>query len=754
MQDSTLKALEIVARRFGIDIRPEELRRDYALQEDEPSSERLLAIGNELGLELRSITLQWRELPRLRRTLPAILRLRDGSALVLEAIDKNREVGQLAILRDPTGPADAQAIVDEARLAELWAGEIILVKRRFTFSDEDRPFGVPWLAARVLGERKLFRDIIIAALVNTVFLLMPPLVARIVLDKVLANHSTSTLLAITIFFGAAVVSEIVLIHVRSLFLEGIAARLDGRLNLYIMEKLVRLPLDYFERNSTGRIINKLNAVWHIRNMLTGELSLVMLDLITGVVLIPILFLISWQLALLVLIWMAVLFVVVLGFIRPLQRRHRQYIATEHEKSAYLVETIYGMRTIKALALESRRRMGWDARVARAVAARYDLGRMSSYLRTIATPFERLVHTGSMLAGGALYIYYVNLLSNPQTPSAGLAPLGTVAVAQGQTIQPGLLVAFSILAGTAASPLMRIARLMLEWNEIRAAVSQVASVINVAPEDTRTGTGLRLPIRGDISFHDVRFRYTSNAPYALDGLGFAIQPGTVFGIMGRSGSGKTTITRLLQGLNADYDGIVKIDGMDLREVDLHYLRTNIGVVAQDNFLFTGTIRENIAMAQPQATLAEVVRAAQLAGAEEFIEKLPRGYNTLLEEGGVNLSGGQRQRIAIARALILDPPVLILDEATSALDAESEAIINANLMRMAEGRTIICVSHRLSMLVAAHAILVMEKGKAYDLGTHEELLHRCDIYRHMWFQQNRHVDPETRHAPIAIAHSAQA
>jgi len=180
-------------------------------------------------------------------------------------------------------------------------------------------------------------------------------------------------------------------------------------------------------------------------------------------------------------------------------------------------------------------------------------------------------------------------------------------------------------------------------------------------------------------------------------------------------------------------------MDLREIDLMHLRTHIGVVPQENFLFSGTIRDNISMAKPDASFAEVVRAAQLSGAEEFIERLPRGYDTEIQEGGSNLSGGQRQRLALARALIIDPPVLILDEATSALDAESEAIVNANLNRMAKGRTVLSISHRLSMLVECDAILVLEQGKVYDVGTHEELLRRCDIYKHMWQQQNRHLEP---------------
>jgi ATP-binding cassette subfamily B protein len=314
-------------------------------------------------------------------------------------------------------------------------------------------------------------------------------------------------------------------------------------------------------------------------------------------------------------------------------------------------------------------------------------------------------------------------------------------------------AFSMIAGRVAAPLVNLARLLDNLGEVRDAVAEVGSVMNHPAEGGRVGSGLRLPIKGEIAFQNVRFRYSPSAPLALDGADFNIRRGTIFGIMGRSGSGKTTITRLLQGLNPNYEGVIKIDGMDLREIELRHLRTSIGVVPQENFLFSGTVRENIGIARPDASFAEIVRAAQLAGAEEFIERMPRGYDTVLEEGATNLSGGQRQRLAIARALVVDPPILVLDEATSALDAESEAIINANLVRIAEDRTIICVSHRLSMLVPADAILVMERGAVYDIGRHEELLHRCDIYKHMWHQQNNHSDARSANGQLTIAHIAQ-
>ncbi|CCG08957.1 Secretion ATP-binding protein-like protein [Pararhodospirillum photometricum DSM 122] len=199
-------------------------------------------------------------------------------------------------------------------------------------------------------------------------------------------------------------------------------------------------------------------------------------------------------------------------------------------------------------------------------------------------------------------------------------------------------------------------------------------------------------------------------------------------------------------------MIKIDGVDLREIDLYHLRSNFGVVLQDNFLFQGTIRENIVAARRSASLEEVIRAARLAGAEEFIERLPRGYETEIEEGSSNLSGGQRQRLAIARALLVDPPVLILDEATSALDPDSEAIINNNLNRIGQGRTMVIISHRLASLVSCDQIMVLERGCLYDMGTHEELLDRCDVYRHLWFQQNRHLAPGSSHERATLVPTA--
>jgi ATP-binding cassette, subfamily B, bacterial HlyB/CyaB len=302
---------------------------------------------------------------------------------------------------------------------------------------------------------------------------------------------------------------------------------------------------------------------------------------------------------------------------------------------------------------------------------------------------------------------------------------------------GSLMAFTMLSMRVASPLVSFAKLMQDFEDVRATMGEAQLVLNNPPEIRGIDRGLRPVFAGAIEFDGVSFTYNGSQRPALDDVNFSVPPGTMLGLVGRSGSGKSTVTRLLQGISRDYSGFLKIDGVELRSINLRHLRRNFGVVLQENFLFRGSIRDNIIGGRPGLTMEDVVRAARLAGAEEFIERMPAGYDTFIQEGSPNLSGGQRQRIAIARALIVDPKLMILDEATSALDPESEALVNANLKRIGSGRTMVIVSHRLASLVDCSAIIVMDRGTVLDVGTHPELVERCSVYRMLWLQQNRHM-----------------
>ena len=380
------------------------------------------------------------------------------------------------------------------------------------------------------------------------------------------------------------------------------------------------------------------------------------------------------------------------------------------------ETIFGIKTVKSLALEPQRKALWDEKVAEVGKWRYELGRLSNWPQTLVTPIERFMWMGVILVGAYLAL----------TDDTGY--------------QVGSMFAFMMLSQRVSAPLVSLARLIEEWEEVAGSMGQAGEVLNRPLEVDAASGGLRPKFAGAVSFEDVTFTYAGTKLPALDRIDFSVPAGTMLGLVGRSGSGKSTITRLLQGINREYSGFIKIDGADLREINLRHLRSSFGVVLQENFLFRGSIRDNILAGRPGLTLEDAIRAARLAGAEEFIERMPNGYETFIEEGSPNLSGGQRQRLAIARALITDPRILILDEATSALDPESEALVNANLARIARGRTMVIVTHRLSSLVDCDQIMVLERGKVMDIAPHPVLLERCAIYRTLWNQQNRHIKTE--------------
>jgi ATP-binding cassette subfamily B protein len=406
----------------------------------------------------------------------------------------------------------------------------------------------------------------------------------------------------------------------------------------------------------------------------------------------------------------------------IRRASGQVVEAEVARGTFLYQNLAGVRTVKSLALETRQRAMWDVLTVRVAEAIFYQGHISAWIQAVIRPLG-LFSQSVPLAVGVL-----------------------LAMQNASPVSAADLFAFVIMVARIQGPLMQIAQLITQYDEARIAMQIVGQLTSQPKEEGRAGHGVRSPLQGHVEFSGVRFKYQGANSYALDGVNFEVPVGWTLGIVGRSGSGKTTVTRLLQRLHSDYEGLIKIDGVDVREYDVAHLRRNLGVVLQENFLFSGTIRENITAAKPHATFDDMVRAARLAGAEEFIDRLPRGYETYIYEGSPNLSGGQRQRLAIARALILDPRILILDEATSALDPDSEAIVNDNIRRIAQGRTVIVISHRLSSLVKSDAILVLERGKFEDIGGHEELVERCEIYRGLWLQQNRHLATSQDARPI--------
>jgi ATP-binding cassette subfamily B protein len=449
----------------------------------------------------------------------------------------------------------------------------------------------------------------------------------------------------------------------------------------------------------------------IREFLTGRLFLTALDALSLLVFLPVLAFYSLKLTCLVLAFTFLSGLVVALLIGPFRRRLFSLYQAEGERQALLVETVHGMRTVKSLAMEPLQGRIWDDRCAQSVSTRFGVEKISAAAQSVTGLLEKLM-------------------------TLGIIGLGALDVFSGE-LTIGALVAFNMLAGRVSGPLLQMVTMVHEYQEVALSVKMLGEVMNQQQERGGKRDGLRPNLSGSIEFENVSFRYGADGAPALDNVSFKIPAGTVFGIAGRSGSGKTTLTRLISGLYPVQQGLLRVDGFDSREIDLVHLRKNIGIVLQDNFLFRGSVRDNIACVKRDATFEEIAHAAQLAGADEFIERLPRGFDTMLEENAENLSGGQKQRLAIARALITNPRLLILDEATSSLDSESEMIVRRNLRRIADGRTVIIVSHRLSMLADANAILVIDRGQIVDLDHHDKLLAQCTTYRHLWTQQMRQI-----------------
>ncbi|SFU09470.1 peptidase domain-containing ABC transporter [Mesorhizobium sp. YR577] len=709
-QHTSLQCLALVARHHGVDLSPERLVHDYAVGDQPVATRKLLRMAKDAGLRARHMKLAWRSLFQLGDAYPLLAELENGNWVVIAGAAIGGEEDMIRIL-DPLAQRPEFLLLNEQQFSKGWSGSVILLKRNYRLADDDQPFGFRWFLPEIIRQRSLFRDVALAAFVLYGLGLTTPIFFQLVIDKVLVHQSYATLTVLVIGVAVALIFDAAFTFLRKYLLLYATNKIDIRMATRTFGHLLNLPIALFEQASAGVLVKHMQQTGRIREFLTGRLFLTLLDGLSLLVFIPILVLYSVKLTFVVLGFAALVGLVVMCLVGPFQRRLQALYQAEGERQALLVETVHGMRTVKSLALEPRQRRVWDDSSAQSISVRFRVDKISNIAQALTGLLEKLM-------------------------SVAIIGLGALDVFSG-TMTIGALVAFNMLAGRVSGPLVQIVTMVHEYQEVALSVRMLGEIMNQRPEQFGRGRGIRPELKGQIEFEKVTFRYGPDGAPALDDVSFTVPAGSVFGIVGKSGSGKTTVTRLIQGLYQNQQGLVRMDGYDSREIDLVHLRTSIGVVLQDNFLFKGSVRENIAAAKPNASIEQIVEAARIAGAEEFIERLPRGFETLLEENGSNLSGGQKQRLAIARALITDPKLLILDEATSALDPDSEAIIRQNLSKIAEGRTVIIVSHRLSTLVDADAILVVDRGKIADIGRHDQLVSRCMTYRHLWSQQTRQV-----------------
>ena len=706
---SGLACLAAIARFHDLDV-----SEPHLLQLISPGPDGRVTPGNlvqgarKVGLTAKLVRMSWSRLGRLGQALPAILILRSGEAVILSGHKPAAGQDVEVAIRDMRAPREGFQFWDRARLEENWDGELILIKRKYALSDPGQPFGLKWFIPEFLRQRRAFVDVIVAALSLHVLALASPIFFQLMIDRVVVHRVEATMIVLTVGVALAVAFEAALGYARGLVLLYATSKIDIRLATAVFQKMISLPVDFFERNLAGVITKHMQQDQRIREFLSGRLLLTVLDATALFVFLPILFYYSVSLTLVVLLCASLIAGIIGVLASTFRRRLTELYRAEGERQALLIEAIHGITTVKALGLEPLQARTWNQSSAFAIQRRIEVGRIATTARTASQAIEKAM-TVAVIFVGVTSIF-----------------AGTLTV--------GALVAFQILAGRVTSPLVQITALINEFQEVALSIRMLGNIMNAASEPGMS-RGLRPTIRGKVNFEDVSFNYGGSTVPALDRINFAIEPGQVIGVVGRSGSGKSTLMRLLQGLYPAQRGLIRIDDYDIRELDKVHLRRHMAVVLPESFLFRGSIRDNIGAGNSSASFEEVAWAARQAGAEEFIERLPQGYDTPLEEGGANLSSGQRQRLAIARALVRRPTILLLDEATSALDPESEMIVQDNMSRIVGGKTTIIVSHRLSSLRNCDTILVLDKGQIVGNGPHGSLVDSCLTYRLLWDKQSR-------------------
>lgn len=683
---------------------------EHAINREEVTTVKLVKIIRGSGMRARAATLTIRDLMGLESAFPIIARIKDGSAVVVVGARSDPDGEKIGIVDPLAGNTRVITLTPEV-FAEQWTGEIILVRPVRRITDSDQPFGLTWFVPELLRQWRLFASVGLAAVMLLALGLAIPLFFQLVIDKVLPHQGQSTLYVLAIAVSLGIVFEAVFGYLRRYLLLYATNRIDMRTAVRTFGRLLTLPIGFFEHIPAGVLLRHMQQVQRIREFLSGQLFLTLLDSLALLVFLPILFFYSPLLTLLVLGFSVLIAGSIALLLPALRRRLRRLYEAEAQRQAFLTETIHGIATVKSLAFEPRQRRDWEERAADAITMQFEVAKISLAGQTATGLLAKFLSVSIIIVGAHLVFQ------------------------RDMTI--GALVAFQMLSGRVSNPLVQLVGLVHQYQEAALSVRMLSEVMNQSPERAALQRGLVPSITGAIELENVTFSYGQDMAPAVSDVSFSVPAGQFIGLVGTSGSGKTTITRLLQGLYVPQRGLVRIDGVDLREIDLVHLRQHIGVVLQDSFMFRGTVRENIAMGKPQATIEEIVEAARMGGALEFIEKLPKGFDTPLEENAANLSGGQRQRLAIARALLKQPRILIFDEATSALDPESEAIVQANLRTIAKGRTLIMVSHRLSSLVEADSIVVMQDGAVMGRGPHVSLVSECVPYRKLWEKQTQHM-----------------
>lgn len=698
--DTGLICLVMVAGYHGLAVDPEQLRHNLALGPEGMGTMDILRAAKELGLKAKEAQVSFDRLSRL--TMPAIAAFDGGRFIVLARTDSDK-----VLIFDPI--EGKPKLLPKDDFTAQWEKKIILLAYRKSTAPSEKPFGLSWFVPSIWKYRKPLSEVLTASLILQIFGLVTPVFTQVIIDKVLVHRGITTLNVLAIGLITVIMFEGLLNILRTYLFTHTSNRIDISLGTKLFKHLFSLPLKYFEVRRVGDTVARVRELENIRHFLTGAPLTTILDVMFIGVYLVVMFIYSTTLSFVVLGAIPVFALLSLIITPMLRHRLDERFNRGAESQAFLVEMVTGAQTIKAMAVEPEVQKRWESLLANYVKASFRTSKLSG----VAGSIGQLIERGSTLA---------------------ILWLGAHLVMRGD-LTVGQLIAFQMLSGRVSGPVLRLVQLWQDFQQTGLSIRRLGDIFHATPEPSLNVTKTRFPaIQGHIRLEGVRFRYRLDGPEIIRNIHLDIKPGMTLGIVGRSGSGKSTLAKLIQRLYLPESGRILIDGIDLSLADPAWLRRQIGVVLQESFLFNGSVRDNIAFHYSQASMEEVIRVANLAGAHEFVLELPEGYDTIVGERGTALSGGQRQRIAIARALLTAPRILIFDEATSSLDSESEAIIQRNLRQICRGRTVILIAHRLSTLRIAERIIVLERGEILESGTHEELMVQKGLYHHLQLQQN--------------------
>lgn len=690
--DPGLMCLLILARFFGVPANGDQLRHQFGEPSKTLTDTDLLRAAGHLGFKAGLVKSIWAKLAGT--PLPAMARMNDGRYVVLAKVEADK-----VLIQNPSEPKPT--ILSRQAFEEQWNGELLLVTKRAGLRPQDWRFDFTWFIPAIVKYRRLLGEVLLGSFFLQVFGLLTPLFTQVVIDKVLVHKGLTTLHVLTIGMITLALFEAVLGGLRTYLFSHTTNRIDVGLGAQLFRHLLALPLAYFEARRVGDTVARVRELEHIRQFLTSNSVTVVLDLLFTVVFLAVMLFYSVTLTVVVLVTIPLYAAISIVITPVIRARLNEKFNRGAENQSFLVESISGIQTVKAMAVEPPLQRKWEEQLAAYVQASFRATSLITVTSQMASFIQRTT-TIVILWVGAYQV-------------------------MGGDLSIGQLIAFNMLAGQVTSPMLRIVNLWQEFQQVGISMQRLGDVLNTTPEPAYNPTRTTLPkLTGRVEFDQVSFRYRPDGQEILRKVSLIVEPGQVIGLVGRSGSGKSTIAKLVQRLYVPERGRILVDGIDLAQVDPAWLRRQIGVVLQENFLFNRTVRDNIALADPGISMEVVVQAAKLSGAHEFILELQEGYDTMVGEHGCSLSGGQRQRIAIARALVTNPRILIFDEATSALDYESEAIIQRNLVHICKGRTVFVIAHRLSTVRPANCIYVIERGEVIERGTHDELIRRGGYY----------------------------